>query len=119
MELILQTGRMKFPRYAFKRFLSSWRHSISATNIIFCNLKGGHGIPFINIRVLKGTLSDEKKSEMIKRVCETVAEIEASPEPKDNLVPYTWCVIEDVDFGAWCRSADYLVLKRGAIFRID
>ena len=38
---------------------------------------------------------------MIKRVSETVAEIEASPEPKDNLVPYTWCVIEEVDFGAW------------------
>ena len=56
---------------------------------------------FINIKVLKGTLSDEKKSEMIKRVSETVAEIETSPEPKDNLVPYTWCVIEEVDFGAW------------------
>ena len=58
-------------------------------------------MPFINIKVLKGTLSDEKKAEMIKRVSETVAEIEASPEPKDNLVPHTWCVIEEVDFGAW------------------
>jgi len=29
-------------------------------------------MPFINIKVLKGTLSDEKKSEMIKRVSETV-----------------------------------------------
>lgn len=58
-------------------------------------------MPFINIKVLKGTLSDEKKSEMIKRVSETVAEIEASPEPKENLVPYTWCVIEEVDFAAW------------------
>ena len=58
-------------------------------------------MPFINIKVLKGTLSDEKKSEMIKRVSETVAEIEASPEPKDNLVNYTWCVIEEVDFANW------------------
>ena len=58
-------------------------------------------MPFINIRFLKRTLSDEKKSEMIKRVSETVAEIEASPEPKDNLVPFTWCVIEEVDFAAW------------------
>ena len=56
---------------------------------------------FINIRVLKGTLSNEKKGEMIKRVSETVAEIEASPSPKDNLVPYTWCVIEEVDFENW------------------
>ncbi len=58
-------------------------------------------MPFINIKVLKGTLSNEKKGEMIKRVSETVAEIEASPSPKDNIVPYTWCVIEEVDFENW------------------
>ena len=58
-------------------------------------------MPFINIKVLKGTLSKEKKAEMIKRVSETVAEIEASPNPKDNLVPHTWCVIEEVDFENW------------------
>lgn len=58
-------------------------------------------MPFINIRVLKGTLSNEKKAEMIKRVSETVAEIEASPSPKDNLVAYTWCVIEEIDFENW------------------
>ena len=58
-------------------------------------------MPFINIKVLKGTLSKEKKQEMIKRVSETVAEIEASPNPKDNLVPYTWCVIEEVEFENW------------------
>ena len=58
-------------------------------------------MPFINIKVLKGTLSNEKKAEMIKRVSETVAEIEASPSPKDHLVGYTWCVIEEVDFANW------------------
>jgi len=36
-------------------------------------------MPFINIRVLKGTLSKEKKGEMIRRVSEAVSEIEASP----------------------------------------
>ena len=58
-------------------------------------------MPFINIKVLKGTLSNEKKADIIKRVSETVAEIEASPAPKDNLVPYTWCLIEEVDFENW------------------
>ncbi len=58
-------------------------------------------MPFINIKVLKGTLSDEKKSEMIKRVSETVAEIETSPSQKDSLLGYTWCVLEEVDFGNW------------------
>jgi 4-oxalocrotonate tautomerase family enzyme len=57
-------------------------------------------MPFINIKVL-GTLSNEKKSEMIKRVSEVVAEIEASPNPKDSLLGYTWCVIEEIDFGHW------------------
>jgi 4-oxalocrotonate tautomerase family enzyme len=63
-------------------------------------------MPLINIKVLKGTLLDEKKAEMIKRVSETVAEIEASPEPKDNLVHHIWCVIEEVDFGAWGIGAN-------------
>jgi 4-oxalocrotonate tautomerase family enzyme len=58
-------------------------------------------MPLINIKVLKGTLSNEKKADIIKRVSETVAEIEASPAPKDNLVPYTWCLIEEVDFENW------------------
>jgi 4-oxalocrotonate tautomerase len=56
-------------------------------------------MPFINIKVLKGTLSDEKKKEMIARVTEVVAEIEARPVPKEKLQPYTWCIIEEVDFG--------------------
>ena len=58
-------------------------------------------MPFINIKVLKDTLSEEKKSEMIKKVSEAVAEIEASPSPKDSILGYTWCVIEEVDFGNW------------------
>lgn len=58
-------------------------------------------MPFINIKVLKGTLSEEKKKEMILRVTETVAEIEARPQPKEKLQPYTWCVVEEVDFGNW------------------
>jgi 4-oxalocrotonate tautomerase family enzyme len=63
--------------------------------------KGGLTMPFINIKVLKGTLSKEKKDEMIKRVSETVSEIEASPSPKDGLLAYTWCVIEEVEFDNW------------------
>jgi len=58
-------------------------------------------MPLINIKVLKGVLSKEKRGEMIKRVSEIVAEIEASPNPKDNLVPHTWCIIEEVDFDNW------------------
>ncbi|MBW2092001.1 MAG: tautomerase family protein [Deltaproteobacteria bacterium] len=58
-------------------------------------------MPFINIRVLKGTLSEDKKKEMINRVSETVAEIEARPAAKEKLIPHTWCVIDEVDFENW------------------
>jgi len=51
-------------------------------------------MPFINIKLLKGTLSAEKRKEMISRVTEIVAEIEARPQPKERLQPHTWCVIE-------------------------
>lgn len=58
-------------------------------------------MPLINIKVFKGSLSEEKKKEIISRVTETVAEIEARPAPKEKLVPHTWCVIEEVDFENW------------------
>ena len=58
-------------------------------------------MPLINIKILKGMISDEQKAEMILRVSEAVAEIECRPNPKENLLKYTWCIIEEVDFGAW------------------
>jgi hypothetical protein len=44
-------------------------------------------MPFINIKVLKGTLSDDKKKEIISRVTETVAEIERGPYRKKTSFP--------------------------------
>jgi 4-oxalocrotonate tautomerase family enzyme len=58
-------------------------------------------MPFINIRVLKGTLSEEKKKEMISRVTEIAAEIEARPAPREKMQPHTWCFIEEVPFENW------------------
>ena len=58
-------------------------------------------MPYITIRVFRGALSEEKKREMMSRVSETVAEIEARPNPKENLLSYVWCVIEEVNFGDW------------------
>jgi len=58
-------------------------------------------MPLINIKVMKGSLSEEKKQEMILKVTEIVAEIEARPQPKEKLQPHTWCIIEEVDFGNW------------------
>ena len=68
-------------------------------------------MPFINIKVLKGTLSEEKKKEMISRVSEIVAEIEARPNPKEKLQPHTWCVIDEVDFGNWGIGGNTVTLE--------
>jgi 4-oxalocrotonate tautomerase len=58
-------------------------------------------MPFVSIKVIKGALSEEKKKAMIERVSDVVAEIEAAPEPKERMKPYVWCVIEEIDEGAW------------------
>jgi len=39
--------------------------------------------------------------EIILRVTETVAEIEARPYPKEKLMPYSWCLIEEVEMQNW------------------
>jgi 4-oxalocrotonate tautomerase family enzyme len=46
-------------------------------------------------------LSEEKKNEMIQRVTEVVAEIEARPHDKEKLIPYTWCVIDEIPAANW------------------
>ena len=58
-------------------------------------------MPLIQIRLLEGALSEEQKKEMIARVSEVAAEIEARPHPKEKLLPYTWCVIEEVNPANW------------------
>lgn len=58
-------------------------------------------MPFINIKVVKGVLPEEKRQEMIARVSDVVAEIEAGPENKEKLLPHTWCVIEEVECANW------------------
>jgi 4-oxalocrotonate tautomerase len=68
-------------------------------------------MPFISIKVLKGTLSEEKKKEMISRVTEVVAEIEARPHSKENLLPHSWCLIEEVEFGCWGIGGNAVTLE--------
>lgn len=59
--------------------------------------KGGREMPVITIQVLKGSLDKECINEMAKRVSEVVAEIECRPSPKENLLPFTYCIVEEVD----------------------
>jgi 4-oxalocrotonate tautomerase family enzyme len=58
-------------------------------------------MPFINIKVLKGLVSKEQKAEMIRRVSEVVAEIEARPHPMEKVLPAATVVIDEVEFENW------------------
>jgi 4-oxalocrotonate tautomerase len=58
-------------------------------------------MPLIQIKVLEGTLTTEQKNEMIAKVSNIVAEIEAGPQAKEKLLPHTWCLIEEVRPPHW------------------
>lgn len=58
-------------------------------------------MPFIQIKVFEGALDEDKKREMIERVTDVVAEIEAAPHAKEKLKPHTWCVIHEIPAGNW------------------
>ena len=53
-------------------------------------------MPFINIKLIEGVLTNEQKKEMIRKVTDAAVEVEG-----ENLRPVTWCVIEEVISGDW------------------
>ena len=68
-------------------------------------------MPLIQIRLLEGALSEQDKNEMIARVSEVVAEIEARPNPKEKLLPHTWCIIDEVPPAKWGLGGKPLSLE--------
>ena len=68
-------------------------------------------MPLIQIKLLEGVLSEEQKKEMISRVSEVVAEIEARPHPKEKLLPHTWCIIDEVTPAKWGLGGQPLSLE--------
>src|SRR4051794_8165310 len=53
-------------------------------------------MPMINVRVIEGVFTSEQKREMIRRLTDTMVEIEG-----ENLRPVTWVVVEEVRSGDW------------------
>jgi len=68
-------------------------------------------MPLIQIRVLEGALSSEQKKEIISKVSNIVAEVEARPYPKEKLLPHTWCIIEEVPPARWGLGGQPLSLE--------
>jgi len=53
-------------------------------------------MPLLNVRVIEGVFTPEKKREMISKLTETMVEIEG-----ENLRSATWVIVEEVKSGDW------------------
>ena len=61
-------------------------------------------MPVVTIDLIKGNISKEAQLEMMKRVSEVVAEIEARPHPKENMLPWVYCIIREVEWGGFGQN---------------
>lgn len=71
-------------------------------------------MPFINVKLIKGVFTPDQKSEIVRRLTDTMVEIEG-----ENMRSVTWCVIEEVASGDWgiagqpMTTEDVIALARG------
>ena len=72
-------------------------------------------MPFVNIKLIEGVLTDEQKKEMIQKVTDAMVSIEG-----ENLRPVTWVVVEEVKSGDWgiggkgYTAEDVIALAKGS-----
>jgi 4-oxalocrotonate tautomerase len=53
-------------------------------------------MPFVNVKVIEGVFSADQKQDMVRRLTETMVEIEG-----ENMRPVTWVVVEEIKSGDW------------------
>jgi len=53
-------------------------------------------MPFVNVKVIEGVFSTEQKQDMVRRLTDTMVDIEG-----ENMRPVTWVVVEEVKSGDW------------------
>ncbi len=53
-------------------------------------------MPLIQVRLIEGVFSANQKSEIIRRLTDTMVSIEG-----ENLRPVTWVIVEEVKSGDW------------------
>jgi 4-oxalocrotonate tautomerase len=53
-------------------------------------------MPFVNVKVIEGVFSPSQKQDMVRRLTDTMVEIEG-----ENMRPVTWVVVEEVKSGDW------------------
>ncbi len=53
-------------------------------------------MPFINVKVIEGVLTQDQKQEIIRKLTDAMVSIEG-----ENARPVTWVVVEEVKSGNW------------------
>ena len=53
-------------------------------------------MPLINVKVIEGVFTDAQKSEMVRKLTDTMVAIEG-----ENMRPVTWVIVEEVKSGDW------------------
>lgn len=53
-------------------------------------------MPLINVKLIEGVFTPQQKQEMIRKLTDTMVEIEG-----ENMRPVTWVVVEEVRSGDW------------------
>ena len=53
-------------------------------------------MPFVSVKVVEGVFSAAQKQDMVRRLTDTMVEIEG-----ENMRPVTWVVVEEVKSGDW------------------
>lgn len=60
-------------------------------------------MPFVNVKVIEGVFSAEQKRDMVRRLTDTMVQIEG-----ENMRPVTWVVVEEIKSGDWGIAGDPL-----------
>jgi 4-oxalocrotonate tautomerase len=63
-------------------------------------------MPLVNVRVIEGVFTAEQKQEMIRRITDTMVEIEG-----ESLRSVTWVLVEEVRSGDWGIGGDGLTTE--------
>jgi len=63
-------------------------------------------MPFVNVKVIEGVFSPEQKQDMVRRLTDTMVDIEG-----ENMRQVTWCVIEEVNSGDWAIGGQCLTTE--------
>jgi 4-oxalocrotonate tautomerase len=73
-------------------------------------------MPMVTVKLIEDVFTPEQKQEMIRRITETMVEIEG-----ENLRPVTWVLVEEVRSGDWgiagngLTTADVHALQGGPL----